>query len=418
MVGMGFKAFRDVLAMIKDASLNVGGILGDDIAASTNITNGIKADRELPIIKEIVKGSLKNKLIIIPSVLAASVIAPPLIPITLTAGGVFLSYEATESLKEMISGEDEHKKEDIKPKNEKEIIKDSIKLDGILSLEIVIMALSTVVAAPVLIQAGVVGVVGVAATAGVYGTVAGIVRMDDVGLELSKSKNKLISSFGNGLVKAMPKVIDSLEIIGLGAMAAVGGSILAHHIPMVHHLVEMTEHLPSILPTVSSMGIEMVTSGIIGGMTIGGIKLLEPVIDKIKSIFPQKDNNEKNPQKSNENNIDNNNLKKSKTIDNDEPKKSNSIEIDDNKQEKSKTIDNDETSYQKTPSKPRKIQKIEIDGEEIKINIGTRETNKSFLQKIINYLKPEQEKSINNGINNDEIQEIKSKKDTGLKIGN
>jgi len=285
----------DVAHMAGTATTKTGSILIDDTAAMSNATDGSAAERELPIIWEIAKGSFKNKAIIIPGVLLASAVAPVVIPVALAAGGAYLSYEAAEviidGVKEklgMETHEEKHGTEtnESQEEREKKIISGSIKTDGVLSLEIIIMALSTVTAAPFLIQAGVISVVGVATTVGVYGVVGGIVKMDDIGLHLQKSDNAFVSGIGKGLVTAMPKVIKSLSVIGTAAMAIVGGSILAHHIPMLHHAVQMTEHLPGMLSTVGAIGTEMVAGGIIGAGLVGAHKLVEPVIDWVKEHNP------------------------------------------------------------------------------------------------------------------------------------
>lgn len=245
----------DVAAMGKIATKKTAGILGDDLAVNAEKASGFISSRELPVLWAIGKGSLLNKLIILPIAFLLSAYFPFAITIILVLGGLFLAYEGAEKIYEFLFPHQHSNtvttvetltKEEILAL-EKDKIKSAIVTDFILSVEIVIIALGTVIEKPILSQIIVVSIVAILATIGVYGIVALIVRMDEVGLmliERSKKEHSLSKKIGNILVLALPKVIKSLSVIGTIALLLVSGGIFVHNIDFLHHILPQ---LPSIL---------------------------------------------------------------------------------------------------------------------------------------------------------------------------
>ena len=239
----------DVVVMSKISTKKTAGILGDDLAVNAEKASGFVSSRELPVLWAITKGSFLNKLIILPLAFLLSAYYPPAVKVILVLGGLYLAYEGAEKIYEFIF----HRKEKHKTKvlhdisaetileHEKQKIKSAIFTDFILSVEIVIIALGTVLEKPILTQILVVTVVAIIATVGVYGIVALIVRMDDLGLHLVKLSNgrkNVLRFTGNILVKALPWVIKSLSVIGTIALLLVAGGIFVHNIEQLHHFLE------------------------------------------------------------------------------------------------------------------------------------------------------------------------------------
>jgi len=249
------------------------GILGDDLAVNAGKATGFVQNRELKILWAITKGSFLNKLIILPFAFLLSAFAPFIIPYILVFGGLYLLYEGAEKIEEFFHKE-HHIKEDSKllestNENVLEVenkkIKDAIFTDFILSIEIVMIALGSVMEQPLLVQIASVSFVAVIATIGVYGLVAMIVRMDNIGFWLIE-KGKV--NCGNFLISLMPKIISTLSVVGTFAMIVVGGGILAHNIEPLHHL--FIEQLPSLLNELL-VGIAF---GIITLVVVNGVKRL------------------------------------------------------------------------------------------------------------------------------------------------
>ena len=248
----------DVAVMSKVAAKKTAGILGDDLAVNAEKASGFASSRELPVLWAISKGSLLNKIIILPIAFLLSAFLPVAIIVILVLGGLFLAYEGAEKIYEFVFPHKHHESEGITDEVlteeqilavEKEKIKSAIVTDFILSVEIVIIALGTVIGEPITQQILVTSIIALIATVGVYGIVAIIVRMDEAGYKLIKfSKNeKSISKFiGNLLVKALPLVIKSLTVIGTIALILVAGGIFVHYIPFFHHLSEEIK-MPSIV---------------------------------------------------------------------------------------------------------------------------------------------------------------------------
>lgn len=225
----------DVAVMTKVAGQKTAGVLGDDLALNAEQVIGAASERELPIVYSVFKGSLINKMILVPSALVISAFASWLIIPLLMCGGLFLSYEGFEKVFEKIF----HKKEkksvpDILEFNETEKIKGAIRTDFILSAEIIAITLGVVQNTAVPQQALVLSLVAVAMTVFVYGFVAGIVKIDDLGLYLIKNKPNL-KKMGYFLLSAAPYLMKLLGVLGTAAMFLVGGGILVHGIPFLHH---------------------------------------------------------------------------------------------------------------------------------------------------------------------------------------
>jgi len=263
----------DAAAMSKVAAKKTAGLLGDDLAVNAEKATGFHASRELPVIWAITKGALVNKLIILPIAFLLSAFMPWLIVPVLLLGGAYLSYEGAEKVYEWITRPEVSQPAARESSDNKKIlhsesakIKSAIRTDFILSIEIIVISLETVIQQTLGIQIMVVSVIALLATAGVYGVVALIVRMDDSGLYLIERANHMQGRFtsitrttGVLLINSLPKVIHVLGIVGTIAMLLVGGGMYVHNIDALHHFM-------SILPAL--------VADLITGLIIGLILLL------------------------------------------------------------------------------------------------------------------------------------------------
>ncbi|MBD1573314.1 DUF808 domain-containing protein [Vibrio sp. S17_S38] len=240
----------DVALMSKVAAKKTVGVLGDDLALNAQQVSGVRAEREIPVVWGVAKGSFRNKLILVPAALLVSAIAPWLITPVLLIGGLYLCYEGAEKVLEKYLHHEHpvNNQSDVNQDNnaltpeelvayEQKKIKGAIRTDFILSLEIIVIALGIVRGHPQLTQIAVVSLIAFMMTCGVYGLVAGIVKLDDLGFYLQrKSQRKGALSFlGNGLVAMAPKLMKVLTVVGTIAMFLVGGGIIEHSLPMIHH---------------------------------------------------------------------------------------------------------------------------------------------------------------------------------------
>lgn len=241
----------DVSVLTKVAAKKTAGVLGDDLALNAEQVSGVRADRELPVVWAVCKGSLVNKAILVPAALAISAVAPWAVTPLLMLGGAFLCFEAAEKLAHRLlhsRQEDEAHREQLAQALvdakadllaiERDKVKGAIRTDFILSAEIIVIALGTVAGQPILTRLAVLATVAVAMTVGVYGLVAGIVKLDDLGLYLSRKAGSGVRALGQGIVRAAPWMMKGLSIAGTAAMFLVGGSILEHGIPPLHHALE------------------------------------------------------------------------------------------------------------------------------------------------------------------------------------
>ncbi|HHJ3239022.1 TPA: DUF808 domain-containing protein [Vibrio parahaemolyticus] len=238
----------DVALMSKMAAKKTAGVLGDDLALNAQQVSGVASEREIPVVWAVAKGSFKNKLILVPSALLISAIIPWLIMPLLLIGGLFLCFEGAEKVLEKLfphSHPHEEKEELVETGEsledyEKRKVAGAIRTDFILSAEIIVIALGTVTGASLVTQILVVSLIAVIMTIGVYGLVAGIVKLDDLGFYLEiRSKGKgWMAKVGSALVAFAPKLMKLLTIVGTAAMFLVGGGIIVHNVPAIHHFVE------------------------------------------------------------------------------------------------------------------------------------------------------------------------------------
>ncbi|HCE3244461.1 TPA: DUF808 domain-containing protein [Vibrio parahaemolyticus] len=238
----------DVALMSKMAAKKTAGVLGDDLALNAQQVSGVASEREIPVVWAVAKGSFKNKLILVPSALLISAIIPWLIMPLLLIGGLFLCFEGAEKVLEKLfphSHPHEEKEELVDTGEsledyEKRKVAGAIRTDFILSAEIIVIALGTVTGASLVTQILVVSLIAVIMTIGVYGLVAGIVKLDDLGfyLEILSKGKGWMAKVGSALVAFAPKLMKLLTIVGTAAMFLVGGGIVVHNVPAIHHFVE------------------------------------------------------------------------------------------------------------------------------------------------------------------------------------
>lgn len=326
--------FDDIATYTKLASIKSTGLVVDDLAAIANFTNDTTSDilkaelkkaktvdefkhniekldeqsqkkilqelegirqqaileakrkaaaRELPIVYKIAKGSLKNKIIIIPIVLLMSFLAPWLISPVLVLGGIYLAYEGVESVLEKLGTHHEvnNEKETIKElsteKLEDEKVKGAVKTDFILSFEIIVITLSLVEDTSFLAKLSVLALIGVITTVFVYGIVAFIIKLDDIGFYLQEKNSAISKTIGTGFVNAMPHIIKSIGIVGTVAMLAVGGGIIVHETHLFHSIDEIIKSIPF-----GGFISEIILGGIVGFITVKVVPIIEPIFAKFK----------------------------------------------------------------------------------------------------------------------------------------
>lgn len=256
----------DVATMTKVATKKTAGVLGDDLALNAQQVTGIAADRELPVVWAVAKGSFVNKLILVPAALAISALAPFLITPLLMIGGAYLCFEGAEKLvHKFLHAKDEddaHHTELVEalvdPATdmlafERDKIKGAVRTDFVLSAEIIVIALGTTVGATFMEQCAVLAGIAILMTVGVYGLVGCIVKMDDLGLHLTTNAQAAARALGRGLLLAAPRLMQFLSVAGTIAMFLVGGGILTHGIPGAHDLLHSFEHLLASLPGIGGV---------------------------------------------------------------------------------------------------------------------------------------------------------------------
>jgi len=279
----------DVSVMTKVAAKKTAGVLGDDLAVNAEQVSGVNADRELPVVWAVAKGSFVNKLILVPAALAISAFLPWLITPLLMLGGVYLCFEGFEKITHWLfqrSQGEEHSHEDrlraIQDPAvdmvafERNKVKGAIRTDFILSAEIIVIALGTVQSQTFPMQALVVSLIALLMTVGVYGFVAGIVKLDDAGLYLTRDRRDsgwagFKRTLGRGLLWFAPWLMKFLGVVGTLAMFLVGGGILAHGIPALGELLHPSHAGPlpalqgfinTILPTLANLLIGLIAGGL------------------------------------------------------------------------------------------------------------------------------------------------------------
>ncbi len=287
----------DVSVMTKVAAKKTAGVLGDDLALNAQQVAGVKAERELPVVWAVAKGSLVNKAILVPSALAISAFASWAVTPLLMLGGAFLCFEGFEKLAHSFLNREDvaaHRSELAQAVADPEIdlvalerdkIKGAIRTDFILSAEIIVITLGTVAAASFGKQVAVLAGIAFIMTVGVYGLVAGNVKLDDAGLYLSQRPARWIRALGLRILAAAPVLMKSLSVIGTAAMFLVGGGILVHGLPHAHHAVEAVTGAAAALPGIGGM-LRAVTpllmdglAGMVAGaLVLAGVMLVKRLI--------------------------------------------------------------------------------------------------------------------------------------------
>ena len=288
----------DVGAMSKVAMQKTTGVLGDDLALNAEQVAGVKADRELPVVWAVAKGSLLNKVVLVPAFLLISMFLPWLITPLLMVGGAYLCFEGVEKILHSLEKHNGHghEQEDstqaqaqgvaqssVKAARqrgvdpvayEKQKIRGAIRTDFILSAEILAIALSTVADAPISQQIVVMVIVALVITMFVYGIVACIVRMDDVGNALMRRRSALLQSLGRGLIAFTPWLMKGLSIVGTAAMFLVGGSLLVHGIaPLQGWMDRVLTPQGGALSWLGPILIHVIVGAVIGGIIVGLVKI-------------------------------------------------------------------------------------------------------------------------------------------------
>lgn len=277
----------DIATMAKVATKKTAGVLGDDLAVNAEQVSGFAASRELPVVWAVLKGSLVNKVILVPTALAISYFMPWLLIPLLMLGGAFLCFEGFEKMFEKYL----HPEEPVKRREErhqalanpeinlldleKTKIKGAIRTDFILSAEIVAIALSTVSDKAFSTQLFVLTLVAFIVTFAVYGLVGAIVKMDDVGMWLNKKQSSFAKMVGMGLIRVTPYMMKLLAILGTIAMFLVGGGLVVHNWSWLHHVIESaTSGLPLMLSTTAPHIATMIVGFLIGGLVTAGVVLI------------------------------------------------------------------------------------------------------------------------------------------------
>jgi len=263
----------DVAAGAGRASVKAAGVIVDDAAVTPRYVQGFEPARELPVIKRIAVGSLRNKLLfILPAALLLSELLPWLLTPILMLGGIYLCYEGAEKVWEMLRPHEAAHAEDGEPADEEQLVKGAIRTDFILSAEIMVISLDEVADEPLLSRAIILVLVAFAITAVVYGAVALIVKMDDVGLKLAREREGGTAQLGTGLVHAMPIVLSVLSKVGIAAMLWVGGHILLVGLDElgVHVLYDAVHHLEEDLPGLLGWLVNTAASALLG-LIVGAI---------------------------------------------------------------------------------------------------------------------------------------------------
>lgn len=285
----------DVAAMTKIAAKKTAGVLGDDLALNAQQVSGIHANREIPVVMAVAKGSLLNKAILIPAALAISAVAPWAIAPLLMIGGLYLCYEGAEKIAHSLL----HRKEaDLREQEvaaafenpdvdmvqfEREKIKGAIRTDFVLSAEIIVIALGTAAAMPFLSQVGVLLAIGLTMTFGVYGAVAGIVKIDDLGLHLLASASAAKRRIGRFLVEQFaPKLMKMLSVVGTAAMFTVGGGILAHGLHLESASESLAQGISPLFASLIGISVDVAVGLLAGALALAAHAAFSKILSKIR----------------------------------------------------------------------------------------------------------------------------------------
>ncbi|MBJ6978511.1 DUF808 domain-containing protein [Luteimonas sp. MC1895] len=279
----------DVSVLTKVAAKKTAGVIGDDLALNAQQVAGVKANRELPVVWGVFKGSLVNKLIMVPAALLISWLVPVLVVPLMMVGGAYLCYEGFEKVVEKLFHR--HEKPDPEARAqavlasgetprelEKKKIRGAVRTDFILSAEIIVLSLAVVADEPLLTRTVSLSVIALGVTLLIYGLVAAIVKMDDVGLWLDKREGAL-APLGRGLVYVAPWLMKTLGVVGTIAMFLVGGGIFVHNIDALHHVLEVLEGR-GVPAFVADTGISLVVGIVVGALVAGAVTLVNRVRGK------------------------------------------------------------------------------------------------------------------------------------------
>lgn len=286
----------DVALMTKLAAKKTAGVLGDDLALNAQQVTGVRAEREIPVVWAVAKGSFRNKAILVPAALAISAFIPWAVTPLLMVGGAFLCFEGFEKLAHKFlhsAEEDKTAHEDLSQAAadpqvdlvafEKDKIKGAVRTDFILSAEIIAITLGTVADAPLTQQIIVVAGIAIVMTIGVYGLVAGIVKLDDLGLWMSKKPGAATQSIGRAILSAAPYMMKTLSVVGTAAMFLVGGGILVHGIAPLHHAIEaFSSGLGGILASVAAPLVNALLGIVAGAVVLAGVTLASKLIKTVR----------------------------------------------------------------------------------------------------------------------------------------
>jgi uncharacterized protein len=279
----------DVAVLSKVAAKKTAGVLGDDLALNAQQVAGVAADRELPVVWAVAKGSMVNKAILVPAALAISIFVPWLVVPLLMLGGAFLCYEGFEKLAHKLL----HSKAEDDAQHaalvqavadpavdlvalERDKIKGAVRTDFILSAEIIVISLGTVADKPFGTQLAVLVAIAVLMTVGVYGLVAAIVKLDDAGLALTRSGSAALQGLGRAIVRGAPWLMKALSVAGTAAMFLVGGGILVHGLPLLHHAVDaLTTGMVGALRLLVGSLADAAVGVVAGALVLGAVTLFK-----------------------------------------------------------------------------------------------------------------------------------------------
>ncbi|HNR91924.1 MAG TPA: DUF808 domain-containing protein [Dokdonella sp.] len=276
----------DVAVMTKVAAKKTAGVLGDDLALNAQQVSGVVSERELPVVWAVAKGSLINKAILVPAALLISSFLPWAVTPLMMIGGAFLCYEGIEKLVHKFLHRGEQESEHARRLQavadasvdmvafEKERIKGAIRTDFILSAEIIVISLGTVANADFATRFGVLAAIGLIMTVGVYGLVAGIVKLDDLGFYLSRSARTAARAIGRGILAAAPWLMKALAVVGTAAMFLVGGGILTHSVGAIHHAIEAIAPA-GVLGTLVQLACDAGIGMLVGALVLCGVSALQ-----------------------------------------------------------------------------------------------------------------------------------------------
>ncbi len=288
----------DVSVLTKVAAKKTAGVLGDDLALNAQQVTGVSTDRELPVVWAVARGSMINKAILVPAALAIGAFIPWAVTPLLMVGGAFLCFEGFEKLAhKFMHSKDEDEAHHAKLTEavvnpavdlvqvEKDKIKGAVRTDFILSAEIIAITLGTVAASPFVTQVSVLVGISLLMTVGVYGLVAGIVKLDDLGLYLSRQANAAKQSVGRAILVSAPWLMKALSVAGTAAMFLVGGGILTHGIGPLHHAIEgatqavaATPGIGGLLGALTPLLLDGLTGIVAGALVLAGVLLVKRML--------------------------------------------------------------------------------------------------------------------------------------------